>query len=126
MADDPCNASGFGQFLAGNYLLCRQRAGLIAQGQAEIQSVADNAAKYYGADSVTAQVTQVAADANKAAVPQDVDAITKDNASFCAGADLSLIGLGCITKFKFSLIIAGVVALFSLPYLLPFILRPRS
>jgi hypothetical protein len=44
---------------------------LTAAGQAQIQSVADNAAKYYGADSVTAQVAQQMANQQKALVPLD-------------------------------------------------------
>jgi hypothetical protein len=123
---DPCSANPVSQYLAGNYFLCRQKSELIAQGQAEIQGVATNAATYYGADSQAAQVAQAAADANKAAVSLDVNQITADNASRCSGIDLSIVGLDCVQYWKIGAIVALVLAIVLAPYFLPLLLPRRS
>jgi len=65
-------------WLEGNYLACTQQPDLMAAEQAQIQSVADNAAKYYGADSYTAQVAQQAANQQIAGTASDVAAVTTD------------------------------------------------
>ena len=128
MADtsaDPCTASSLSQILAGNFLLCSQKPALVAEGQAMVQSVADNASAAYGADSVTAQVAQQAADASKQAIVTDVNAITQENASMCDGVDLSLLGVGCVTKTIVAIVAVIVVAIVILPYTLPFLLPRR-
>ena len=70
---DPLAACSWWDELWGDVSCMRPSA--ISAGQAQIQAVADNAAKYYGAGSPAAIATQKAADAQKAMVPSDVGAI---------------------------------------------------
>lgn len=60
----------------GNYLACMQQPQLQADMNAQIQTVADNAAKYYGPDSTTAAVARAAVAAQIAQTPYDVAAVT--------------------------------------------------
>jgi hypothetical protein len=119
MADQP--KCGFLDQLFGNAIVCSEtfKDYQTASGQAEIQSAADNTAKYYGSDSVSAQVAQASADAQKKAFTGDVNAIdlSIENSTFgkvfgadCdgnPGIDLSFVGAGCI-KYS-TLKIAGLV-----------------
>jgi hypothetical protein len=70
---------------------------LILQGQADIQTVPDNVAKYYPDQTTLQHITQQVADQQKAQVPGDVAAITKGQ---CDGLDLSGIGLDCYNSFS--------------------------
>src|SRR6266853_1496079 len=62
----------FWDVFTGNYSTCSQKPVLFAQEQAQIQSVADNAVKFYGADSPTAIAAQQMADSQKAQAYNDV------------------------------------------------------
>src|SRR6267378_6193679 len=115
----------FSQYFSGNLFACLQKPSLVQQEQMQIQSVADNVKKYYGADSVSAAVAQQAADAQKTYAVSDVNDITNKNLSDCKGVDLTFVGIGCIEWYKFYLVGGAIALLFLLPYILPFILRPR-
>jgi hypothetical protein len=108
---NPCDGSLLSRILAGNAVVCsdtfKQYETKSATGQ--IQSVADNAATNYGADSVTAQVAQQTATAQEAQVPLDTSNITQAVAASSAGKvfgadcngepglDLSIVGGPCLT-----------------------------
>lgn len=136
MADtsDPCSASIFTQTISGNLLLCRQQASLASAEQDQIQAVADNASAYYGSGSPAAQATQTAADIQKQYATSDTTSITNDIAKSslfhpfsnpdCDGADLTIVGLGCIKKWEIFAIVAAVVLFLLGPYLLPYV-APR-
>lgn len=135
MASDPCAAGFFSQLFHGNALLCVQKSGNVAAGQAEIQSVADNASQAYGPDSIAAQVAQQTADVQKNYVVGDVTQITSDigNSDIgnpllndsCDGLDFTVVGLGCLTKTTLY-VVAGIIVLIILgPYLLPYLLPRR-
>lgn len=115
----------FSQYFSGNLFACLQKPSLVTQEQMQIQSVADNAKKYYGADSTTAAVAQQAADAQKQYAVSDVNDITNKNLSECTGVDLTFVGAGCIEWYKFYLVGGLIAFVILLPYILPFILRPR-
>lgn len=138
MADstNPCDASIGSQILGGNFLLCRQQADLTQAEQDQIQSVADNAAAAYGNNSPVTQAVQQSADVQKKYAAGDTTAITQDIAKSslfhpfsnpdCSGADLTIVGLGCIQKWEL-IAAVGAVFLFILgPYILPYIFPRRG
>lgn len=111
MATDPCSESLVSRILAGNAIVCSDtlKSYEVSAGQAQIQSVADNAAQYYGPGSITAQTAAQIAAAQETQVPLDVNSTTLAVALSSAGKvfgadcngepglDLSFIGGPCMT-----------------------------
>ena len=63
-------------WFTGNYLTCTQQPQLVTENNAQIQSVADAAAQYYGVDSPAAIAAQQMANQQMANTPTDVATIT--------------------------------------------------
>jgi hypothetical protein len=133
-----CNASVFSQLVSGNLIVCSStfQSAQVESEQAQIQSVADNAAQNYGDDSVVANITQSAADQQEAQASSDVTAI--DNAIAASNVDqffttcsdgndgIAIPGLPCI---NYTYILYGLIALVVLYFLAvaqSFVPRPRG
>jgi hypothetical protein len=80
-----------------------QKDSLTADEQAQIQTVSDNAAQYYGADSDTALIADRTAQAQADNAVGDVNTIAKlastDKGGCPGGLNLNGIGLGCVSSF---------------------------
>lgn len=114
---DPCAAGFFSKLFSGNTIVCSDtfKSYEISSGQAQIQSVVDNAPTDYAAE-----VGQQVADAQKQAFITDVNAINRDVANSdigttcddgSPGIDLTIIGLPCI---KYSWLKWGAVGIAAL------------
>lgn len=145
MANDPCSAGFFSKLFSGNAIVCSDsfRAAQTASGEAQIQSVADNAAENY--NDLVATATQTAADKQAAQVSSDVNAIDDSVAAStlgrifqadCDGSpgiDLSIVGGPCIKnstlkEVALGLLLALIVGFFiyGAAILGPFIPKGRS
>jgi len=119
---------GFWDQLFGNAIVCSDtfQSYQVSSAQNQIQSAADNVAKYYGEDSISAQVAQASADAQKKSIVGDISAIDigvenstvgKVFGATCngePGLDLSFAGLPCFpysTLKLYGLIAGGLLAL---------------
>lgn len=145
MADKP--KCGILDQILGNAIVCSDtfQDSITKSGQAQIQTVADNADKYYGPDSATAQVAHQVAQSEEAQVPGDTTAIVEavENSSLgsvfnadCGsgpGVDLSFFGGPCITYTLLKEIALGVGAalvigalLYAFAVVSPFIPKGRK
>jgi hypothetical protein len=78
-----------------------QKDDLVESGKAQIQSVVDNTAKYYGEDSASYHTASSVAAMMEDKVQGDVDNLAAiDAAEGCSGGlNLKGLGLGCISSF---------------------------
>lgn len=113
-----------------------EQACLTAAGQAQIQEVPDNVAKYYS-DPALANLAQSTATAQEAQVAVDTATIVKSQG--CSGIDLTGAGLGCYNswedllstldtsvKWALGLLAVGALAYVYLVFVAPFVSRRKA
>jgi hypothetical protein len=133
--NDPCQASLFSQVFSGNAIVCSStfKDYETKSAQDSIQSVADNAAKFY--DSTVADISQTAADQQEAQVPTDVQDTSESIANStvgqvfttCSNGDsgISVPGLPCIPWSYLAYGGIALIVLYFLAIISSFVPRPR-
>lgn len=136
-AVSPCTDNFFSQLVKGNALACSTtfQNYETSSAQDSIQSVADNAATYYGPDSTVSDVAATTAAQQEAQSPSDVANTTQAVASSTVGqifttcpdggSGLAIPGLPCINFSYIAYGVLGLVALYVLALVASFVPRPR-
>jgi hypothetical protein len=117
-----CSGGFLKNLWSGNAIVCSDtfQQSQVKSGQAQIQSVVDNAAEFYGPNSPAVIAGQASADQQKSSFVNDVlgidaDVINSDDGKTCddgaPGINLSILGLPCLKYSWFKWGAVAVVAL---------------
>lgn len=133
----PCDAGFLSQVFSGNAIVCSKtfQDYEASSEKSQIQSVADNAAEYYGDGSPTAQIAQATATQQIGEADMDVTNVTQAVSSSKVGqifttcdsgdSGLAVPGLPCISFKWLGVGVAALVALYFLAVVSSFVPRPR-